>query len=60
MLGIDILETLFNETADISLEMIIALEFLNLDDDKSPFECAKCSKVFDLPSTILEGKKFFL
>ena len=60
MLGIDILEALLNKTAYIPLKVMISLKFVNLDDDKSPFKCSKCSKVFDLPSTIAKCQKLLL
>ena len=60
MFGIDILEALFNKTTDVPLKVIISLEFLNLNENKSPFKCSECSKVFDLPSTIAKCQKLLL
>lgn len=60
MFGIDILEALFNKTTDIPFKVMISLKFVNLDDDKSPFKCSKCSKIFDLSSAIMKGEKLFL
>src|SRR2546423_7416285 len=60
MFRIDIFEALFNKTTDVSLKVMISLKFLNLNEKKSPFECSKCSKVFDLPSTLLKREKLFL
>jgi hypothetical protein len=60
VLGIDIFEALFNKTINVSLKVMISLEFVDLDDNKSPFKCSKCSKVFYLPSAIMKGEKFFL
>jgi len=60
MLRIDIFEALLNKTADVSLKIVVPLEFFNLKDNETLFECSKRSKVFDLPPTILEDEKFFL
>jgi hypothetical protein len=57
MFRIDIFETLFNETANVSLKVIVSLELFNLDEDEAPLEC---SKVFDLPSTIVKRQELLL
>ena len=54
MFRIGVFESLLGKTADIPLEVVVSLQTVNFDQEKTYLECAECSEVLDLPLAVTE------